>query len=175
MQYSYSVVIEEFPKNVKAHRLAVGDVIRCPAFRLGHLTPKNKDLFAEAVTSVGAEPITRVAWRSQAQMDHYVNWQNSTTWGKDSMIPNNDESRGQALFLITCIGLRETWGPEDVGAPALLYREIHASRLRESNSSFYLEARAERICFCQDDPMACCSPNPEYIEMFGHGTIQTAW
>ena len=175
MEFSYAVVIEKFPNTVKADRLAVGDVIRCPAFRLGHLTPKNKDLFADAVTPIGAEPITRVAWRNEAQMNHYVNWQNSTNWGRDSMIPNNDETRGKALFIVTCIGLRETWGPEDVGAPALLYREIHASRLNESKSSVSILPSAERICFCQDDPMACCSPNPDHIELVGYGRIQTAW
>jgi hypothetical protein len=108
-------------------------------------------------------------------MQGYLNWVNSTDWGKGSRTAANDESRGSALFLVTCIALEETWGPGDVGAPARLYRVICCSRLIEDRSMTFLRKDAERIRFLLDDPMACCSPDPNDLEIVGYALLPIGW
>jgi len=176
MEFSYQVMMRKYEGAMKPHRLAVGDIIRCPGFRLGHREPKGaKDPLTQALPQLGSEGETYVAWRDEERMRSHIAWKNSTDWGKDSMIVANDESRGVALFLITAIVLDETWGPEDVGAPARLYRVIFCSRLTEDRSMTYLQKHAERISFLLGDPMACCSPDPETIEVVGYAMLPIGW
>lgn len=167
---SYQVLIRTYECVSTPYRLAVGDVIRCPKFRLGTTYPP--DPLVQAPPQLGSERITRVAWRDPTRMHSYVAWLNSTNWGKDTYTVAIDESRASALFLITCILLTETCGPADVGAPCQLYRSLFCSRL---SADGYLTNQSERISFVMDDPMSLCQPFLNEIEVVGCAELPIGW
>jgi hypothetical protein len=175
VEFSHEIKVQAYEGAISPHRLAVGDVIRCQSFRLGHKPKPELQTHLQGLPQLGSEGETNVAWREEARLRHYVEWVNSTNWGKGSLTYAIDDARGSALYLVTRILLDETWGPEDVGAPARLYRVIGFSRLSEDRSKFYLERNAERIHFVLDDPMSLCSPRPGELEIVGHALLPVGW
>lgn len=175
MQFAYEVEVRTYEGVITPHRLAVGDVIRCKAFRLGHKPKPESQSHLIGLPQLGSEGETHVAWREEGRLRHYVEWVNSSNWGRDSITYAIDDSRASALFLVTRILLDETWGPEDVGAPAQLYRVIGCSRLTEDRSKTYLNRNAERIHFIQDDPLASCSPKHGDLEIVGYALLPVGW
>jgi hypothetical protein len=165
----YGVSIRKYQSVASPYRLAVGDVIRCPAFRLG--VTYRPDAVLKALPQLGAEPITLVAWFSPDKMQYHINWAN-TTRGEGTYTLANDDSRGSALFLVTAIVLSETCGPEDVGGPCQIYRTVFCSRLSEGNG---LGDDSERISFVQDDPFSVCHARLPELEVVGYAGLPIGW
>jgi hypothetical protein len=154
MQYSYQVDVVKYESLSRPARLAVGDVIRCPAFRSGIVTN----------SSAASDKAVHVAWHSKAHFDSYL----TNRLGTDA----TDESRGSAAFLVTSVTLEECCGPEDVGVGARLSRKVRAVRLTDR---MRLKTDAEQIVFWLDDPLALASPNPDEIETLGCATLPVGW
>jgi hypothetical protein len=154
MQNSYQIDVQEYERLAKPPRLAVGDVIRCPAFRSGMVIPG----------ASASQEAVHVAWTSRIHFDSYLL--------HNSGIDATDETRGSAPFLVTSVMLEECEGPSDIGAPARLSRIVRAVRLTEGGR---LQRDAERILFWLDEPMALARPDFEQIDVLGYARLPVGW
>jgi hypothetical protein len=146
------LVLKRYHVRSSPARLAVGDVIRCQAFRAG-LRWKH---------SSGE---VRVAWRDRHYPEYHVRVGNGT--GAD------DDSRGTAPFLVIAVELTEAVGPDDV-CPGnhRLSRDVRCVRLSDGME---FSAESEHIRFSLNEPMSVAQPDEEAIEVLGYAELPISW
>lgn len=125
--------------------LAVGHVIRCPAFATGIKWKTAPD-----------DPIM-VAWQSASHVDYYLQSGQADC--------ANDPARAQARFLVFSVSLVEAEGPDDVFPDSQRYaRDVVCVRLDDDLS---FSAKSERIRFSLNEPMSIAQPQESQIEIVG--------
>jgi hypothetical protein len=146
------VVLQEYHGRSSPTRLAVGDVIRCPAFRAGL---RWKDAPGEV----------HVAWTDRHYPEYHIRVGNG--------IAADDDSRGTAPFLVVAVELTEAVGPDDVyPGNHRLSRDVRCVRLSEGME---FSAESERIRFCLDEPMSMARPDEGTIELLGYAELPISW
>ena len=131
-------------------RIAVGDVIRCGAFRLG-LREKSGEII--------------VAWAASSYAEYRARAGTGTL--------ADDETRGSALFLVSSISLVEDSGPDDVfPGNHRLTRDVRCLRLTNESC---LVAEPERIRFALDEPMSVIRPAEREINVVGYAELPISW
>jgi hypothetical protein len=146
------VVIRPYTQRSDPPRLAVGDIIRCPAFEFGFC-------FFDNPTEV------MVAWRNLSFPDYPATVGNGTL--------AHDPTRGLALFLVTSIELIESTGPDDsFPGNHRLARDVRCLRLTDDGS---FTADAERIHFMLNEPMCVAQPDEDDLEVVGYAELPINW
>lgn len=146
------VVLRQYAARPVPSRLAVGDVIRCPAFRVGlrcHQSPGE----------------ILVAWRDRHYPEHHVRAGNGSA--------ADDDGRALAAFLIVRVELTEAEGPDDV-CPGnhRLSRDVWCVRL---DAGLGFSAASERIRFNLDEPMSVAGPDEAAVEVLGYAELPVSW
>ena len=146
------VVLRQYRVRASPTRLTVGDVIRCPDFRVG-LRWNHEP--GEVI----------VAWRDRHYPESHVRAGNGT--GAD------DESRGKAPFLVFAVELAEAEGPDDVCPGNHRFsRDVRCVRLSEGME---FSAESERIRFSLNEPMSVAQPDEGTIEVLGYAELPISW
>lgn len=146
------VIMRQYPVPPHQGRLAVGDIIRCPAFQIGLRLDHQPD---EVV----------VAWRNRLYPEYHARSGNG--------IQADDESRAYASFLVMSVGLAEGVGPDDVcPGEHRLSREVMCVRL---SAEMWFSSESERIRFSLDEPMSVAQPDVESILVLGYAELPIIW
>ena len=85
----------------------------------------------------------------------------------------DDPTRGEALFLITSIGLVDGLGPDYI-SPESHWLARKASALRLDADLTFTE-RSERIEFSMEDPMSVAWTNEAGMEIVGYADLPITW
>ncbi|MCL2310717.1 MAG: hypothetical protein FWC42_10735 [Proteobacteria bacterium] len=146
------VLLQEYHGRSSPTRLAVGDVIRCPAFSVGLVFKRDP---GEVL----------VAWRSRSYTEHYVK--------SGKAVEADDDSRGTAPFLVITIKLIAGESPDDMHPREHWFsRDVQCVRLSEEME---FSAESERIRFSLNDPMSVIQPDEETVELLGYAEIPIRW
>ena len=148
MSISRRVAVSHYERLSSPLRIAVGDVIRCPAF--------SSAVWLDSELLIVVE---------QSWADYQLK--------VGRVRPANDASRARAPFLVESMILIEGEGPADV-APGnhRLSREVRCLRLTED---YGLSPKSERIRFNLDEPMSVTRPKAGSIEVIGFAQLPISW
>lgn len=144
------LALQKVEPGQKPYRPTVGDVIRSRKFRIG-IQPSQNDCVWVGVDEAWVKSVT------------------SSTRGNLSI----DETRTNALFLVTDINLDHGEGPDDMDpGHNRLTRVVEALRLTEDGE---LQSGAERIRFNLEEGMSVALVAVEQIELIGCVTLPISW